>query len=351
MNMVTIKDVARRAKVSTATVSRVLNDHPSIAREARQRVHDAVEELGYRPNAIARSLRTTNTSTLGLVLSDASDPYITDLARAIEEEARSAGYSVVIGNSDGRFEQQEQYVRTLFEHRVDGLLIVPTPGGSPMVREVAGRGDHVVLVDRGISGVDGPLVQVNGTGAVHDLVDHLVSLGHRRIGAIVGAQGTSTGRERHAAFRAALEARGVPYRDELMAFGGMRQETGQAAAAELLDQPEPPSVVFADGNPAGLGAFEEFKARGLDVPADIGLAVFDDLPWFPLLDPPLTAISQPTAELGRAAVRLLLARTRGQQMRPPELRAHLIPRRSCGEPAISGAHSGPMASIAGLISR
>lgn len=331
--MVTIKDVARRAGVSTATVSRVLNEHPSIAQDARQKVHDAIEELGYRPNAIARSLRITTTSTLGLVLGSISNPFFAELARAVEDEARANGYAVIIGNADERPDQQDHYVGTLLERRVDGLLIVPTADGSQLVRDAVARGDHVVLVDREVPNVDAPFVRVDGRRAIYELVDHLVALGHHRIGLIAGPQTTSTSRERLRTFVAALSRHGLPYLSELVQVKDFHRDGGAEAARNLLELPEPPSVVFAAGNPLGDGALWEFRTQGLDVPGDIGLAVFDDLPWFSLLDPPITAIDQPTRLLGRAAVNVLLARMRGESLEPPSLQAQLLVRGSCGENA------------------
>lgn len=337
MSMVTIKDVARRAGVSTATVSRVLNEHPSIAQDARQKVHDAIEELGYRPNAIARSLRLTSTSTLGLVLSSIGNPFFAELARAVEAEARANGYAVIIGNADELPAQQDHYVNTLLERRVDGLLVVPTADGSQLVRDSTARGDHVVLVDRDVPHSGAPLIRVDGTGAVHELVDHLVALGHRRLGIIAGPQNTSTARERHTAFRAALRRHGLPCGDDLVRFGDFTHSSGSRAARQLMALTQPPTAVFAASNPAGVGALEEFHDLGLSVPEDVGLAIFDDLPWFSLLDPPITAIRQPTRRLGRAAVDVLLGQMRGRPVEAPALHAQLVVRQSCGERAPAAA--------------
>lgn len=330
MNMVTIKDVARRAGVSTATVSRVLNEHPSIAQDARQRVNVAIEELGYRPNAIARSLRLTSTSTLGLVMGSIANPFFAELARAVEDEARANGYSVIIGNAEHP-EQQDHYVSTLLEHRVDGLLLVPMSDESSTVNDAVARGERVVLIDRDMPGLDAPAVRVNSGPAIHELVQHLAALGHSRLGLIAGPQDTSTGRQQLADVQAAMREHGLNYREELVRRADYGEQGGSAAAAELLCEPEPPTAIFAVGNLVGLGALQEMRERGLVVPDDIGLAVYDELPWFALTDPPLTTIAQPTREMGHAAVDLLLARLRGQALQPPTLQARLVPRRSCGE--------------------
>lgn len=184
--MASIKDVAARAGVSVATVSRVLNGHPSVSTDARARVLGAVETLGYRPNAVARSLRTDQTRTLGLVISDVMNPYFTELARSVEEEARALGYSVIIGNADERPDLQDHHVRTLLDRRIDGLLVSPTDGGSPLMVDAVRAGTPMVFVDRWIKGLDVPVVRSDGRAAVRALVAHLHGLGHRRLAIIAG---------------------------------------------------------------------------------------------------------------------------------------------------------------------
>ncbi|CAM5449283.1 LacI family transcriptional regulator OS=Streptomyces griseomycini OX=66895 GN=FHS37_005035 PE=4 SV=1 [Streptomyces griseomycini] len=172
-------------------MSRVLNDHPSVSPDARTRVLAAVEALGYRPNAVARSLRTDQTRTLGLVISDVMNPYFTELARSVEEEARALGYSVIIGNADERPDLQDHHVTTLLDRRIDGLLVSPTDGGSPRMLDAARAGTPMVFVDRWIPGVDVPVVRSDGQAAVRDLVTHLHRLGHRRL-AIIAALAVGT---------------------------------------------------------------------------------------------------------------------------------------------------------------
>ncbi|WP_234046357.1 LacI family DNA-binding transcriptional regulator [Streptomyces adelaidensis] len=332
--MAGIKDVAAEAGVSVATVSRVLNDHPSVSEDARARVVAAVAVLGYRPNAVARSLRTDQTHTLGLVISDVMNPYFTELARAVEEEARALGYSVIIGNADERPELQDHHVRNLLDRRIDGLLVSPTDGGSPLMLDAARAGTPMVFVDRWIPGVDVPVVRAEGRGAVRDLVAHLYGLGHRRLAIIAGPAATTTGRERVEAFREALGEHGLALPDAYIGQGDFQAESGRRVTEGFLDLPEPPEVVFAADNLMALGALDAVRARGLRVPEDIGLAAFDDIPWFVHTDPPITAIAQPTGELGRAAVRVLVDRIEGRAplAEPDALPARLVVRRSCGEP-------------------
>lgn len=329
--MAGIKDVAAEAGVSVATVSRALNNHPSVSPEARARVLAAVAALGYRPNAVARSLRTDQTRTLGLVISDLLNPYFTELARSVEEQARALGYSVIIGNADERPDLQDHHVRTLLDRRIDGLLVSPTDGGSPLMLDAARGGSPMVFVDRWIPGLDIPVIRADGRAAVRELVAHLHRLGHRRLAIIAGPAATTTGSERVEAFRAALGSHGLDAPDCYIGQGDFQAVSGRRATERFLDLPEPPEVIFAADNLMALGALDAIRARGLRVPDDIALAAFDDIPWFVHTDPPITAIAQPTGELGRAAVRALIDRIEGRPPHSVTLPAQLIVRRSCGE--------------------
>ncbi|MDN3055257.1 LacI family DNA-binding transcriptional regulator [Streptomyces sp. SRF1] len=333
--MPAIKDVARRAGVSVATVSRVLNDHPSVRAGTRERVLAAVADLGYRPNAVARSLRTDQTRALGLVISDVLNPFFTELARSVEDAARELGYSVVIGNADERPELQDHHVRTLMDRRIDGLLISPTDGGSPMMQAAARAGTPMVFVDRWIEGAgldEVPVVRTDGRAAIRDLVAHLYALGHRRLAIISGPAATTTGRERVDAFRSALREFGLALSDDHIGQGDFQADSGRRVTARFLGLPHPPDAVFAADNLMALGAMDEIRARGLRVPDDVALAAFDDIPWFLHTDPPITAIAQPTGALGHAAVTALVDLVEGRPAESVTLSARLVTRRSCGEP-------------------
>ncbi|GAA2318382.1 LacI family DNA-binding transcriptional regulator [Streptomyces violaceusniger] len=333
--MPAIKDVARRAGVSVATVSRVLNDHPSVRADTRERVLAAVADLGYRPNAVARSLRTDQTRTLGLVISDVLNPFFTELARSVEDAARELDYSVVIGNADERPDLQDHHVRTLMDRRIDGLLVSPTDGGSPMMLAAARAGTPMVFVDRWIEdeGLDRvPVIRTDGRGAIRALVAHLCALGHRRVAIIAGPAATTTGRERVDAFRSALREFGLELHEDHIGQGDFQAASGRRVTARFLDLPHPPDAVFAADNLMALGAMDEIRARGLRVPDDVALAAFDDIPWFVHTDPPITAIAQPTGALGRAAVTALIDLVEGRPAESVTLSARLVTRGSCGEP-------------------
>lgn len=332
--MANIKDVAERAGVSVATVSRVLNGRAPVA-ETRDRVLAAVAELGYRPNVVARALRTARTRTFGLVISDLRNPFFTELADAVEQEARRLGYSLIIGNAGESSGQQDDYIRTLLDRRIDGLMVSSAGTGSTMLHEVVASGTPLVLLDRALPGIAAPCVRAEGGTALGELAAHLAALGRRRPAVIVAPAGTPTGDERLEQFRAALAGHGIALPAERIAASpDLSPAGGREMMRRLLDLPEPPDAVLATDNLMALGALDEVRARGLRIPADLALVAFDDVAWFAHLDPPLTAVTQPTRELGRAAVHTLLERIEGREAPSVLLPARLVVRRSCGEPPV-----------------
>ncbi|MFI1252785.1 LacI family DNA-binding transcriptional regulator [Streptomyces netropsis] len=336
--MANIKDVAERAGVSVATVSRVLNGRSPVA-ETRERVLAAVHELGYRPNVVARSLRTARTRTLGLVISDLRNPFFTELADAVEQEARRLGYSLIIGNAGESPQQQDDYIRTLLDRRIDGLMVSSAGTGSEMLGEVVASDTPLVLLDRTVPGIAAPCVRAAGGAALTDLAAHLAALGRHRPAVIVAPAGTPIGDERLELFATALAAHGIALPAERIGSSpDLGPGGGRRVMRELLDLPEPPDAVLATDNLMALGALDEVRARGLRVPDDVALVAFDDVPWFAHTDPPLTAIAQPTRDLGRAAVHALLERIEGRPAESVLLPARLVVRRSCGE---GPTHPGP----------
>ncbi|UNX54227.1 LacI family transcriptional regulator [Georgenia sp. TF02-10] len=330
--MATIKDVAKAAGVSTASVSRVLTGHPA-SPTMRERVLAAAEALSFRPNAVARSLRSTGTRTVGLVVSDLLNPFFTELARAVEDTARAAGYSVIVGNADEDPGQQDHYIRILLERQVDGLIVVPTVETSPLLREAAANDHHLVLVDRPADDVDAPTILADATEAIGELVDHLVTTGRRDPAIITGPVHAGTARLRLEVFRQALAKHGLDLPERRVLHGDFRSTSGYAAMEHLLADPDRPDAVFVTNGSMGLGVLEVLgRRRGTPpaIPDELALAVFDDTPWFTLLAPSVTAIAQPTVHLGEQATRTLLARIRGEEppAATPGLRCRLVLRES-----------------------
>jgi len=333
MRTPTVKDVAREAGVSTATVSRVLSGKEGVSEDKRLRVLAAIERLGYRPNAVARSLRVESTRTLGLVISNVTNPFFTEVARAVEDEAAREGYSLILGNADEDPAKEELYLNVLLQKQVDGILLSPARSDAPHLLKVVEGKVPVVFLDRSIDGAAGaPVVRADGRGAVDSLVEHLIELGHRRLAIISGPREIISGRERLEAFLNAAGRRNIRIPDEYIKFGNFRRSSGFEAMRKLLALAEPPTAVFAANNLMALGALQALEEAGVRIPQEISFASFDDVPWFGLLKPPITAIAQPTRALGASAASLLIEMIREcRSTKGPEpMEAQLVIRGSCG---------------------
>jgi LacI family transcriptional regulator len=339
---VTVSDVARHAGVSTASVSRAMSGADGVGEAVRQRVIAAAHELGYRPNDVARSLRTTRTQTIGLIIPDVVNPFFGELALAIEEAAHQYGYSVILCNANEETGRQDQYVELMLARRVDGLLLTPVLDESPALHAAVRQGVPMVFVDRAVAGIEAPVVRSDGRPAISKLADHLVDLGHERIAVITGPRQTLTGRERLTAFRTAMRARSLGLPRELVRVGNFQTDSGRRATAQLLDLDEPPTALFAIDNLMALGAVQEIRRRGLRIGTDIAVAGFDDPPWFQLMDPSLTTVSQPVSSMGALAVETLVEVIGARPARSHLLDCELVIRSSCGEAEIPHVAGGSL---------
>jgi LacI family fructose operon transcriptional repressor len=308
-----IKDVARAAGVSAATVSRVLGNGP-VSAELRDKVEAAIRATGYRPNLSARRLRSQHSNTIGLIVSDIRNPFFTALSRAVEDAAYQANMRVVLCNIDENPTREAMYLRLMQEERITGLIYAPT-------RIAAERldGMHfdfpVVLVDR-----TGPVGQhdsvvLDNAGATARVVDHLVSHGRRRILGLFG-NASSTAVERAEGYRLAIARHGLEPR---IAFVQPNPEAAGEALARLLTEPTRPDAVICSNGLNLLGAVKALRRLGLEMPRDVALAGFDNETWTELVGPGLTVIEQPVAEIGRAAMTLLFERLANPGMAPRKI--------------------------------
>ena len=327
--MATIKDVASEVGVSVATVSRALNGVDRVRPEVRERVVAAAEKLSYRPNAVARSLKSQNTRTLGLVIPNIRNPFFTQTARVVEDAARERGYSLIFGNTDESPEKEAEYLDMLLEKQVDGLIVSPARATSPHLENIVRDEVPVVFLDRFVQGIKAPVVRANGRRAVDELVEHLTELGHEKLAIISGPVETVPGLERRDAFLSGAEERNVPVSEGCAKVGDFRRESGFKAMRELLNLDEPPTAVFAANNLMALGALQALKRAGMRIPEDISFASFDDVSWFELLEPAITVIEQPVAELGTAAAEMLPTLVEGREVESVVLEAELVVRGSC----------------------
>lgn len=312
--MATIRDVAERAGVSVATVSHVINGTRKVAPETAERVRQAMEELDYHPNAVARSLRTRKTQVIGVVVSDITNPFFATLVRGAEDAALEAGYSIVVCNSDETVEKENRYVQVLRRRRVDGMLLAPVGGGeNPAIQKLAQQGVPFVCVDRRAAGVEADAVLSDNVGGAYTATQHLIERGHRRIGIVLGIRGATTTEERLAGYRQALEEAGIHFSEDLVVWGGYRVEGGRRATAKLLSLTPPPTAIFSTNNLMTVGVLQELFHRRVVIPQEMAVVGFDDLEWAEMVHPPLTAVAQRPYEIGHKAVELLLSRLGGEE--------------------------------------
>jgi DNA-binding LacI/PurR family transcriptional regulator len=328
-----IKDVARRAGVSSATVSRVLTDKPHVREEVRQRVLAAIKEMGYQPSRVARSLRIQRSHIIGLIISDIQNPFFTNLVRAVEDVAYEHQYAVVLCNSDEDVEKEMLYIDLMRAEMVAGVLITPTRETNSPCKKLIEAGIPVVAVDRRMLDLEVDTVVTDNVGAAFDLVSHLIVDGHQRIGGIFATSTTTTGRERQEGYFQALQEHGLPIDSSLVRMGLPKEDSGYRFAGELLDLPNPPTALFTGNNVLTTGAIRAINERRLQIPGDIALGAFDEMSWMSLIKPSLTVIAQPTYELGQTAVNLLLQRIK-DRTRPRQeivLKSKLFVRQSCAQ--------------------
>lgn len=302
-----ILDVARRAGVSPATVSRVLNGNTSVARERADRVRAAVAAVGYRPNAAARSLRRRKSSLWAVVVPDVSNPYFTEVVRGVEDVAQTAGYSVVLCNSDENRDKEASYIAVALGEQVAGLIICPTSERSTDVTALLAQGTPVVAVDRKLSKVSVDTVLVDNVRGAEAATLHLIDGGFERVACITGPKAATTARQRLSGFRRALRSRGRDVDETLVRHTDFQVAGGREAMTSLLDAGGVDAVFAANGLIA-VGVLEAVAARGERVPDDVAVVSFDDLPWAGIIRPSLTTVAQPTYEIGRRSGELLLAR-------------------------------------------
>lgn len=345
----TVRDVARKAGVSAMTVSRVINGGNGVRPETRLRVQQAVAELDFVPNSVARGLISRKSGTLGLIVTDIVNPFFATVVRGCETVARRAGYRLLLCNSEGDLALERQYVEDMISHRVEGLLIAPVGDQSKVhLLALARRNFPFVLIDRSISGLECDLVQGDSVSAAQQLMSHLISVGHRRIAVIIEPDNVSTARERLQGIKNALRTAGLKLSPSLIIRTTADRAGGYGAMQQLLGLDALPTAVFAVNNMTALGAMQALRERALTVPNDVALVCFDDVEHLAVHSPFLTVMDQPTEMFGTLAAQMVLDRISGGGARPPRsviLPAQLLVRESCGAKA-RDRHSSTLAKTA-----
>jgi LacI family transcriptional regulator len=303
--MTSIRDVANRAGVSTATVSHILNKTRFVSDETRKKVMIAIDEMNYYPSRLARGLANSRSQTIGIIFSDIANPHFTQIFKGIENYFYSQGYNLILANTSEDYRIQEDVLTSLISGSVDGLILASTSNPSKKLRLIKEKRLPIVLVDRTDPEIELPFVGVDNQSAVYDATRHLFSDGHNQIGIILGLKNISTTTERMAGFIQAYEEKSIPLDPSLMYWGDSSIESGYRGAKVLLVLDPRPTAILCTNNLMTLGTLHAIRDLGLKCPEDVSVIGFDDHIWADIFTPPLTVIAQPTFEIGITAAKQL----------------------------------------------
>ncbi|MFO7741781.1 MAG: LacI family DNA-binding transcriptional regulator [Anaerolineae bacterium] len=328
--MANIKDVAEKAGVSTASVSRVLSGKKNVSDEMRQRVMAAVEELDYQPNLVARSLRSKRSRTVGLIVSDIRNPFFTDVSRAVEDTVHERGYALFLCNTDEDPAKEALYLQQMQAQKVAGIIYSPTRQSAHNFSNLDISAPTVVI-DRAVRSAAVDMVLIDNVDAAYRLTLHLIENGFRRIAGLFG-DASVTGRQRREGYERALQESDLRPPAGQALYIPPKIEAGRETALELLTQDQPPDAVVTTNSLLTAGALMAIRERGLPIPDAVGLVGFDDTTWGALVEPAVTIIAQPTYEIGATAAKLLLEREEQPDRSPRKviLQGKLVVRGSSG---------------------
>jgi LacI family transcriptional regulator len=340
---VTIRELARMSGVSVGTVSRALNGYTDVRPETRERIMRLARELDYTPAAAARSLVTQRSHVIGVFLEtgeghpDIQHPFFHEVVGGLKQRVGAAGFDLLLFASEhpGNGYGPHSYLKRARHHAVDGVALMGLTADDPEVRRLVRAELACVGIDMEVDGPRAEIVMSDNVAGARQAVEHLTQLGHRRIATITGMLESRPGSDRLRGYRAAVQAAGLAYRDEYVAYGDFYVESGRAGAARLLSLPEPPTAIFAAADMMAIGAVRAVTELGLRVPQDVSVVGFDDIQLAPHLNPPLTTLRQDKLGLGVAAGEALIARINGDDARSSlrTLPVELVVRGSTAPPA------------------
>lgn len=329
--MAKMSDVAKKANVSIATVSRVFSSPETVAEETKKKVLKVVEELNYTPNVLARQLRKMETKTIVVVVPDITNIFFSRVLRGIETIARENGYRVLLGDTENDITLENEYLKTLYEKHADGLILL-TARTDRITIEKLSENYPVVLACEYLEGSNLPTVSIDNISAARKATEHLIKLGHRRIAHITGPMNVILSRDRLKGYKQAMESYELEVDPILIQEGDFYYKTGYNLMLKLLFIENPPTAVFAANDEMAIGAIKAIQSQGLKVPEDIAIVGFDNIKMSAIFSPSLTTIGQPTYKIGEKAMNLLLDLIRGKKLSKNQfvLDDKLIIRESCG---------------------
>ena len=333
--MTTIRDVAEAARVSTATVSHVLNGSRFVSPETKERVEEAIRALNYRPHGVARSLRRSRTATIGVMVSDIANPFFADLVLGVEDVVhRDAGhYNFILCNTEENSEKEGMYLEVLSQKRIDGLILASAGGNMKAIQNLLAEGLPIVCVDRDVEGIEADTIVIDNHAAALSLVRHLIAVRHRQIAVLRARLTANSIDDRVAGYRHALVEAGLAADPHDEAESASNIDDACRAAHGLLTSSSRPDAILCTNNFMTLGAMQAVAELGLRCPEDVAVAGIDDLPWTAGFRPRLTVVAQPARAMGREAATLLLDRIAKRRVSRPVrivLPFELHVRESCG---------------------
>ncbi|MEA2528516.1 MAG: LacI family transcriptional regulator [Thermomicrobiales bacterium] len=335
--MSTISEVARRAGVSSATVSRVVSNRGYVSAETRAKVLKAVEELDFVPNAMARGLKTKQSRLIALLVPEIVNSFYTTIARGVEDVANEHGFQVILGNTDESTVKEKTYVELMVANHIDGIILAPAGRSGRHLKALQAREVPAIVVDRSVEGFKADFVRGDSVNGALQLTQHLLGLNHRQIVFINGHPETSSARDREVGFRAALTNAGIAVDERWISHGTWFIDDAEARTDRVLTEAPGFTAIFAANNFMAIGALRALRRHGRRVPEDMALVCFDDVEVAAEIDPFLTVMAQPAYTMGTLAAQLLLERINGRFTGPARevvLTPRLLVRRSCG--AMSG---------------
>lgn len=301
----TIQDVANEANVSVATVSHVINETRYVSPELTKRVDAAMEKLNYQRNTVARGLKTQATHTLGLILSDISNPFFSSLMRGTENVAAGKGYSIIVSNTDETLEKEELYIDVLRQRQIDGLIIAPTGSSDDKIKKLNEENIPFVFIDRKMPNIPAPSVLSKNMQGAKTATEHLIQEGHSKIGLVGGLHSVTTTQEREEGYKKSLKEHSIPVDESIIVYGGSQVQGGFKAVNKLLQLNQPPTAIFSTNNLMTIGAMKSIRQKGLRCPEDVALVGFDDFECASSFEPTLTTVAQDPYQIGKKAAEVL----------------------------------------------
>lgn len=308
----TMHDVARLANVSIATVSAVINGKTTVSAKRQAQVKSAMEALDYHPDLVARSLKVGRTNVIGMVVPDVTNQFYTEAMRGVEDVSRENGYLLMLCNSNEDPDHEQHLLGMLFSQRVDGVLLASSDSTAANDRLIRRR-FPIVFIDRVPSGCTERAVTTDNTRAAYEATKHLISLGHKRIAIIAGTLPLSTGSDRVEGFRKAMQEAHLPVREEYFQRGDFSLESGHLCGLKLMQLAAPPTAIFSCNNKMTLGLMNSLAQLGIGCPDQVSVVSFDDFEWAANFTPRLTTVAQPTYEIGKNAMQMLLRIIRAEK--------------------------------------